>query len=280
MRRRLVVPRRSFVVVFGVVAALFLGFLWLRDSPLVEVEQVDVRGATGPDAGKVRAALENAAADMTTLHVRHDALMAAVDAYPIVGDVRVRRDLPKGLTIEVVQRTPVAVAEVGGKEVPLTSDGSLLHGATPPGDLPRLTLEQTPTGRVSDAKGRRLVAVTAAAPAPLRARAERAFIGERGVTLEMDDGPELYFGTADALEAKWAAAARVLADPSAEGATYIDLREPERPAAGGLAPLAPPEPLEDEAPVVPVPEPEPTPDPLAEPTTPEIPPTTVVPTTP
>lgn len=278
MRRRLAVPRRSFVVTVGVVAALLLGFLWIRDSSLVDVETVAVRGATGPDAEKVQAALHEAAGEMTTLNVRKDALMAAVDAYPIVGDVKVRRNLPNGLTIEVVQRTPVAVAEVGGREVPLTSDGRLLHGATPPGDLPTLTLEHTPSGRIDDAKGRKLVAVTAAAPAPLRARARRAFIGERGVTLEMEEGPELYFGTADELEAKWAAAARVLADPSAEGATYIDLREPERPAAGGLAPLAEPEPLPDEAPVVPAPEP--TPDPLVEPTTPEIPATPTVPTTP
>ena len=272
MRRRLAVPRRALVVSVGVAAALLLGFLWLRDSSLVAVEHVAVRGATGPDAEKVRAALHEAAGEMTTLHVRKDELLAAVDSYPIVGDVKVRRDLPNGLALDVVQRTPVAIAEVGGREVPLTSDGRLLHGATPPTELPTLALEHTPSGRVSDAKGRKLVAVMAAAPAPLRERARRAFVGERGLTLEMEDGPELYFGTADALEAKWAAAARVLADPSAEGAKYIDLREPGRPAAGGLAPLAPPEQLEDEAPIAPTPEV--APDPLAEPTTPEIPTTT------
>ena len=278
MRRRPAVPRRALVVLCGVAVAIVAGFLWVRDSSLVSVEEVAVRGATGPDAEKVTAALEQSAREMTTLHVRTDQLMAAVEQYPIVGGVKVRRDLPHGLTIEVVQRTPVAVAEVGGREVPLTSDGRLLHGATAPTALPELALEHTPSGRVADTDGRKLVALVSAAPAPLRERSRRAFIGERGLTLEMEDGPELYFGSEDELEAKWAAAARVLADPSAEGAEYIDLREPARPAAGGLAPLAEPEPLEDEVPVEPLPEA--APDPLAEPTTPEIPPVTPETTTP
>ena len=277
MRRRLAVPRRALVVCIGVAAALLLGFLWLRDSSLVAVEHVAVRGATGPDAAKVRAALQEAAGEMTTLRVDEDELMAAVDPYPIVGDVKVRRDLPNGLALDVVQRTPVAVVEVGGREVPLTSEGRLLHGATP-GDLPKLALERTPSGRVDDPEGRKLVAVVAAAPAPLRERARRAFLGERGLTLEMEEGPELYFGSDDALEVKWAAAARVLADPSAEGAQYIDLREPGRPAAGGLAPLTPPDPLEEELPVEPTPVAGP--DPLAEPTAPEIPSVTPQTTTP
>jgi cell division protein FtsQ len=45
------------------------------------------------------------------------------------------------------------------------------------------------------------------------------------------------FGSRDNAAAKWAAAARVLADPSAAGATYLDLRIPGRVAAGGLGAL-------------------------------------------
>ena len=52
---------------------------------------------------------------------------------------------------------------------------------------------------------------------------------------ELRDGPELIFGPATRLRAKWAAAARVLADLEARGASYVDLRIPSRPAVGGLA---------------------------------------------
>ena len=55
-------------------------------------------------------------------------------------------------------------------------------------------------------------------------------------------GPELYFGDADRVTAKWAAAARVLADASSKGATYVDVRLPERPVAGGVAPDTPGQP--------------------------------------
>ena len=63
--------------------------------------------------------------------------------------------------------------------------------------------------------------------------------------VELRDGPELIFGDPTRARAKWTAAARVLADPKAEGASYVDVRIPGRPAAGGLtdetvAPVTPP----------------------------------------
>jgi cell division protein FtsQ len=57
----------------------------------------------------------------------------------------------------------------------------------------------------------------------------------------MKNGPELVFGSDVDARAKWIAAARVLAESSAAGATYLDLRIPGRVAAGGLAPIDPTE---------------------------------------
>jgi cell division protein FtsQ len=54
------------------------------------------------------------------------------------------------------------------------------------------------------------------------------------MTAPLRNGPVLYFGGTERLRAKWIAASRVLADRSSAGATYLDLRLPERPAAGGL----------------------------------------------
>src|SRR5918992_920846 len=55
-----------------------------------------------------------------------------------------------------------------------------------------------------------------------------------GLVAELREGPELIFGDATRLRSKWAAAARVLADLEASGASYVDVRIPGRPAAGGL----------------------------------------------
>jgi cell division protein FtsQ len=57
------------------------------------------------------------------------------------------------------------------------------------------------------------------------------------VVAQLEDGTELVFGAPERLAAKWAAAARVLAAEDAEGATYVDVRIPERPVAGGLTSL-------------------------------------------
>ena len=74
-----------------------------------------------------------------------------------------------------------------------------------------------------------------AAAAPLHRRLEKVVIRkEEGLVVPLRDGPELIFGDATRIRAKWTAAARVLADPAAAGASYIDLRLPGRPAAGGL----------------------------------------------
>ena len=87
--------------------------------------------------------------------------------------------------------------------------------------------------------------VAGLAPAALRPRLERIDTrSQDGIVVELRDGPELIFGDATRVRAKWVAAARVLADPDSQGATYIDVRLPGRPAAGGLpattlAPVAP-----------------------------------------
>lgn len=241
MRRRRLL-RRAPIVLVALLLALAGAFVALRDSSTFAVERVTVRGASGPDAPKVEDALRRTALEMTTLNADGDRLRKAVDAFPTVQGVELDRDLPNGMTVTVLEDRPVAVVETGGRRVPLAADGRLLRGATPPEDVPTLEIEGTPPGsRIKDPKGRRLVALVAAAPSALRRRALHASLTDKGLTLEMDRGPELIFGTPEDLQGKWKAVARVLADPTAEGATYVDVRVPERAVAGGLAPLVEPE---------------------------------------
>jgi len=74
----------------------------------------------------------------------------------------------------------------------------------------------------------------------------------------MPAGPQLFFGTSQRPVAKWMAAARVLAEPSSAGAVYLDVRVPERVAAGGLGvrPAVEADPLAPGA-VAPIPEAQP-----------------------
>jgi cell division protein FtsQ len=221
----------GFLCVIGVLAG---GWLWLRDSRLVAVERVTVTGVSGPDAPRVREALESAARDMTTLHVRDGELRTAVDPYPAVLGVKTATDFPHGLRIVVHERNAVGTVVAGDQRVPIAADGTLMRTTTSAG-LPEIAAKALPGGsHASDPHVKRAVAVLAAAPPALRARVRRVYVGERGWTLPLRDGPTLYFGGSDRLAAKWVAAATVLADPSSAGATYLDVRLPERPAAGGL----------------------------------------------
>ena len=233
--------RRALLAAAALTLALTGGWLFARDSSMFEIRKVTVAGVSGPDAPKVESLLRQSARDMTTLNADAQELREAAAAYPTVKAVEIDRDLPNEVKLIVHENRPVATVESSGRKVPLAADGRLLTGATPPENLPALQIDQPGGSRIKDARGRQLVALVAAAPEALRKRAlDAQLTKDTGLTLTMDRGPALYFGDASDLPAKWKAAARVLADPTAEGATYIDVRVPERAAAGGLAPLVDP----------------------------------------
>ena len=222
---------------------LAAGFqFWLRDSTLVAVEDVKVTGLTTKDASRVRASLVAAAHTMTTLHVDQAELEHAIGAYPVVRALHVEADFPHRLDIRVIEHRPAAM--VGG--LPVAGDGTILRGLPVEGRLPEMDVRGKLDGdRLSDPASLRAAHVAGGAPAPLRGRLERIDIRpEEGIVVELRDGPELYFGNGTRVRAKWIAAVRILADPEAAGASYIDVRLPGRPAAGGLpaetlAPVAP-----------------------------------------
>lgn len=211
--------------------------LWLRNSSLVRVERVAVTGISGPQVKQIRRALEVEAREMTTLHVREDALLRAVTQYPVVRSLRAETDFPHGLRIVVNAYEPVAALQAsGGGLTAVAADGTLLPGSAARG-LPVVGVRTTPGGqRLGRGETLGAVRVLAAAPRALRSRVARVYRGPRGLAATMQDGPKLYFGGAARLEAKWAAAAQVLAHHTSRGASYVDLRVPERPVAGGLQP--------------------------------------------
>ena len=235
-------PARAVAGCAAVLALLGAGWLWLRDSSLVAVRHVTVTGLTGPDAPRVREALQDAARDMTTLHVRSGQLTTAVEPFAAVESVEAHADFPHGLRIVVHEHAAVGAVAAGSQRVAVAADGTFLRG-TPTRGLPAIAIPVSPGGdRLANRGALRAAALLAAAPAPLRAKVRRVYLGQRGLTAPLQNGPVLYFGGGDRLRAKWVAATAVLADRSSAGATYVDVRLPERPAAGGLEAATPAEP--------------------------------------
>ncbi|MGI8805515.1 MAG: cell division protein FtsQ/DivIB [Thermoleophilaceae bacterium] len=230
-------PRLRLAVVLSTLLAALLAagyLLWLRDSPLVAVENTTVTGLTTGDAGEIRTELRRAAEGMTTLNVDAEALERAVASYPAVAGIDTSVDLPHGLEVEVAERRPVAMVEAAdGTAVPAAADGTLLPDFAADGSLPRLPGEAPEGGTVTgDATLDGLAAVDAA-PANLARRVE--VVEPRGGRLVavLEDGPLVVLGDSSRADAKWIAAAAVLAQGDAAGAGYVDVSLPERPAVGG-----------------------------------------------
>ena len=80
--------------------------------------------------------------------------------------------------------------------LPATGGGLVLQGVRAD-DVPTIKAAgRVADGRVTDRRTLGALAVAAAAPPRLRARAERVCFGARGMTLDLRDGPELVFGSA------------------------------------------------------------------------------------
>lgn len=232
-RRRLPRFRTLATIVVLVTVALVAGyFLWFKGSSLVAVEQVRI---TGIDVSPtVAAQLENTAIGMSTLDLDRDSLEAAVADDPAVIALKMETDFPNRLTIDVESRRPVGWWEQGG-EATIAGDGVVLSdGVDRPDDLPAIEAEP-PEGLKDRVSGPALTLakVLGEAPGPLLELSERARVDDQGgPVVELQGGIELRFGNPANADAKWRAAAAVLADPELTSARYIDLSVPSRPAVG------------------------------------------------
>jgi cell division septal protein FtsQ len=232
--------RRPLLAIGAVALAALLWFAWgwFRDSSLVKARHVEITGVSNnPDADAIKHELKQAALGMTTLDVSTSRLEHAVAGYPIVRRVSASGDFPSKIQIKVHEYAPVAALTASdGQSVPVAFDGTL---------LPRLAKVKLPAVAVSSlpqhngfesTRVRTLVRVLAEAPPPLRPELDRAYLAPQGqgILVSMRSGPTLELGTSARLAAKWASATRVLAAPSSLGASEIDVRLPERPAARGF----------------------------------------------
>jgi cell division protein FtsQ len=226
--------RIAFLATLIMLPLLAGGWLLLRSSPLTSVEQVRVSGLHGPQARAIETALTGAASHMSTLGVHTAALRASVASFPVVRSVRAIPSFPHGLRIVVSEQPPAAALVAGGTRTAVAADGVVLGPALLSSSLPTLNgaFEPAVGQHLHDATLLGSLAVLGAAPAPLAKHVARVYNGPEGLTVAMRGGLLAYFGDAARPHAKWFSLARVLADPSSTGASYIDVRLPERPAAG------------------------------------------------
>ena len=144
--------------------------------------------------------------------------------------------------IAVTERPAVAALVIAGARTAVAADGLVLGPAVLSNSLPSVSARWQPQpGQIVHEGGVLAeLAVLGAAPKSLAARVSSVYTGQHGVTVAMRNGLLVYFGDAERAHAKWLALERVLLDEGSVGAGYIDVRLPERPAAGGFAEGVPP----------------------------------------
>jgi cell division protein FtsQ len=220
----------------GVLALPLLGggWLWLRHSSFVAVEHVRISGVHGPQAQEIEAALRQAAHGMSTLAVSTRTLRQAVERFPMVSMVSARASFPHSLRIAVEEEPPVAVLTAAGVKTAVAADGTVLGDSLASGSLPSIADDVAPGAgqHVSNALILAALRLLGGAPPALDRLTSKVYEGPRGLTAVMSNGLVVYFGDDTLARAKWLSLARVLADSSSAGATYVDVELPDRPAAG------------------------------------------------
>src|SRR5262245_29354504 len=94
MRRRAIAAGLILLVLYG-------GYmLWFRNLSLFAIHDVSVEGATTSQQ-QIQAAVEQAAGDMTTLHIKDDELAAAVSRFPTVAAVKADTSFPHGMQVTI-----------------------------------------------------------------------------------------------------------------------------------------------------------------------------------
>ena len=189
-------------------------------------------GLTTRDAPAIRRTLRQAAMRMTTLHYSEEELRRAVEPFPAVQSVSVDAELPHKLVIRVREHRPVAALVSGDdRRVAVASDGTLLPQERDT-RLPAVKVDAIPgDGRLGQGRRGRARAGARAARRRSCARCWTAPTGPAtGCAWRSTADPRCASARRSGWRAKWAAAARVLADTPAAGAETLDLRIPERPS--------------------------------------------------
>ena len=229
--------RRRLRVLVGLVVLVVLstaGWAATR-SPLLDVDAVEVEGATRTPPAAIR---EAAGLDRgrPMVEVNGAAAVRAIEALPWVAEAWVLRRWPGTVSITVTERTPLAATvDSEARWWLLDRFGRVLEegGARPP-DLPVVEgMEAVPPPGQVVAGAEPALRVSSSLSPSLRARVDAVVLVGGGVDLRLkgEGGPPpvVQLGGLDHLDQKLRAAESVLASVDRRGLATLDVRFPASP---------------------------------------------------
>lgn len=242
--------KRRRLVVLAALLAVPLALWWIVQSPLVDVDRVEVHGLdrVGRSAAVDALAIPEGA---PMFFVDEQAAADRIEALPWVATADVRRSWPGSIVIDITERSPIAIALAAPDSwVMVDADGRVLSEAVvPPPPLPRLSGLRgagAPGDHLAD-DAEAPLAVVAALEVSLGHQQFDLLLGEaiRGIYRDQrgelrvlfsasemtPGGGEFIIGDDDALRAKVAAMRTMLELMSSEGREgwLIDVSVPNLP---------------------------------------------------
>ena len=223
---------RTTLLLLVLVAAISV--LGLARSRLLDVEQIRVEGSSRLDADEVEA-LAAIEPGVALIDIDLAGVEQRVERHPWVADASARREWPDTLTIDVVERMPVAASPVAeGAYLLVDLDAMALDVVDrPPAALPivrGLDVDAAP-GQVAPGLTA-AVQVVDAIPDDLAAWVVAVDQGPDGaVVLELIDGVPAELGTADRLADKLVALATLLSRVQADCIESFNVQAPDAPVA-------------------------------------------------
>ena len=193
-------------------------------SPLLDVDAIEVEGATRTEPDAIREASGVAVGSaMTSLDP--GAVEARLEALPWIAQATVARAWPSTVTITVEERAPVVVAAGATGPVLVDADGRVVATGSLDG-LPEVEGDAPAPGGRMAAEDRVAIAVVAGLPADLRRQVVAATTSRRGVELELDDGIEVEWGDETQSAAKAEALRVILQEGDRPTIARIDVTVP------------------------------------------------------
>ena len=212
-----------YVIASVLLVALVAGAVWLVFiGSVLTVKQVDVQGESFLSRQQILAAARvPAGAHLAQLDLT--AISSRVSALASVRHVDVSRHWPDGVLIQVTERTPVAVVQVGGTFHAMDADGVLFRDyPRPPLGMPRV-VSTADTGSAALAEAARVIA---SLPHDLAARVDHIQVqGIDQISLAMRSGATVIWGS----DAQSALKAEVLARLLPHPAGTYDVSVPGQP---------------------------------------------------
>lgn len=177
------------------IVAVIAGGVWLvMFSTVLQVTRVDVSGNKLLSANVVRQASGVETGEQLAL-VDIARAQRRVEALAEVKSVDVSREWPDVVSIRLVERTPIAVVEIGGRLRGLDEEGVVFREyRSAPRGLPRVR----PTTSTGDDALKEAAEVVAAMPADLSRRVDHVAVSTVDqITLVLRDGRQVLWGSAD-----------------------------------------------------------------------------------